>query len=124
MENTENLVIPGAPVSAGDTARIVYTPPAMPVCAPYTNIVMDASGDLKPTSAQAQGVCQKLDKTVAFLLHLFLGCWGIGDFYCGRIGRGIAKLLTGGGFFIWALIDAIRVLTGGYKPAANCIFVK
>ena len=123
MGNTENVVIPGAPVSASDTSRIVYIPPAMPVCAPYTNIVMDASGDLKPGSIQAQGACKELNKTVAFLLHLLLGYWGIGDFYCGRTGRGIAKLFTGGGFFIWALIDSIRVLTGSYKPASNYIFV-
>lgn len=123
MENTENVVIPGAPVSASDASRIVYTPPAMPVCAPYTNIVMDASGDLKPGSIQAQDACKELNKTVAFLLHLLLGYWGIGDFYCGRTRRGIVKFFTGGGFFIWALIDAIRVLTGSYKPASNYIFV-
>ena len=33
------------------------------------------------------------------------------DFYLGRPGRGVLKILTLGGFGVWALIDAIKVTT-------------
>ena len=47
------------------------------------------------------------NKTVAILLAWLF--WPAFDFYLGRPGRGIAKLLTLGGLGIWALVDAIRV---------------
>ncbi|WP_128379079.1 NINE protein [Streptomyces cavernae] len=46
-------------------------------------------------------------KIVAGLLQLFLGGLGIGRFYVGSVGVGVAQLLTCGGLGIWALIDAI-----------------
>lgn len=49
---------------------------------------------------------------VTWLLSLFLGVLGIDRFYLGKIGTGILKLITAGGFGIWALIDLILVLAG------------
>ncbi|MGW3630704.1 TM2 domain-containing protein [Streptomyces sp. NPDC005122] len=51
-------------------------------------------------------------KIVAGVLQLTLGTLGIGRFYMGSVGIGIAQLLTCGGFGIWALIDGIMLLTG------------
>jgi TM2 domain-containing membrane protein YozV len=45
----------------------------------------------------------------ALLLSLFLGGLGIDRFYLGYTGLGVAKLLTLGGFGIWALIDFIMI---------------
>jgi TM2 domain-containing membrane protein YozV len=50
-----------------------------------------------------------------FLLAYFLGIFGIDRFYTGEVGLGIFKLLTGGGFGLWAFIDVILVLTGVRK---------
>ena len=50
-------------------------------------------------------------KSTATVLAWLLGGLGVSDFYLGNIGKGIVKLLTLGGFGIWALIDAIKLLT-------------
>ncbi|MFA4840237.1 MAG: TM2 domain-containing protein, partial [Agrococcus sp.] len=47
-----------------------------------------------------------------WLLALLVGGLGIDRFYLGKIGTGIAKLLTLGGFGIWWLVDLIITLTG------------
>ncbi|MER7553269.1 MULTISPECIES: TM2 domain-containing protein [Streptomyces] len=50
-------------------------------------------------------------KVIAGVLQILLGGLGIGRFYVGSIGVGIAQLLTFGGLGVWALIDGILYLT-------------
>lgn len=52
---------------------------------------------------------------VAFLLSLFLGTLGVDRFYLGKIGTGVLKLITFGGFGIWALIDLILLIANKTK---------
>ncbi len=54
-------------------------------------------------------------KLVAGLLQLFLGGVGAGRWYLGDTGIAVAQLLTCGGLGIWALIDAIMILTGNVR---------
>ncbi|MET7685143.1 TM2 domain-containing protein [Streptomyces sp. NPDC005423] len=54
-------------------------------------------------------------KIVAGVLQILLGGLGIGRFYVGSIGIGIAQLLTFGGLGIWALIDGILFLTSNNR---------
>ncbi|GDY63326.1 hypothetical protein SAV14893_027190 [Streptomyces avermitilis] len=49
---------------------------------------------------------------MAGLLQLFLGSFGVGRFYMGSVGIGIAQLFTCGGLGIWALIDGVMLLAG------------
>ncbi|MDD9158407.1 TM2 domain-containing protein [Aliivibrio sp. S4TY2] len=54
---------------------------------------------------------------VAVLLCFFLGFIGAHRFYTGRIGLGIAQLLTLGGLGLWTLIDFILLLCGKLKDS-------
>lgn len=69
--------------------------------------------------AQAQVQYSMSDKRIlpAFLLCFFLGVLGIHRFYVGKIGTGIAQLLTFGGVGIWALIDLIIIVCGAFTDA-------
>lgn len=57
------------------------------------------------------------NKTVAILLSLFFGYFGVDRFYLGYTTMGAIKLVTGGGFGVLWLVDFIRLLTGSLKPA-------
>lgn len=52
---------------------------------------------------------------VTAMFSLFLGVIGVDRFYVGKVGTGILKLITIGGFGIWYLIDLILVYTGNMK---------
>ncbi|WP_112471148.1 TM2 domain-containing protein [Streptomyces triticisoli] len=58
-------------------------------------------------------------KIVAGVLQLFLGGLGIGRFYVGSVGVGIAQLLTCGGLGLWALIDGILFLVSNDRTDAQ-----
>ncbi|MFJ8106977.1 TM2 domain-containing protein [Streptomyces sp. NPDC096132] len=58
-------------------------------------------------------------KIVAGILTIFLGYLGIGRFYVGSVGIGIAQLLTCGGLGIWSLIDGILFLTSNDRTDAQ-----
>lgn len=58
---------------------------------------------------------------ICLLLCFFLGYLGIHRFYTGRIGTGIAMLLTCGGCGIWALIDLIMIILGKFENSEGRI---
>lgn len=57
------------------------------------------------------------NKLTAILLSIFTGVLGVDRFYLGYTGLGVAKLLTAGGFGVWAIIDLVMICTGSLRPA-------
>ena len=60
---------------------------------------------------------EQKDWMVALLLCLFAGVLGAHRFYVGKVGSGIAMLLTVGGCGIWTMIDLIMIITGSFKDS-------
>lgn len=50
------------------------------------------------------------DPTIALIISLVAGSVGIDRFYIGDVGLGVGKLLTCGGFGIWAIVDLFLIM--------------
>lgn len=50
------------------------------------------------------------DPTVTIIISILAGGFGIDRFYIGDTGLGVAKLLTCGGFGIWAIVDWFLIM--------------
>ncbi|WEK82883.1 MAG: TM2 domain-containing protein [Mycoplasma sp.] len=58
-------------------------------------------------------------RVVLILLSFFFGGLGVDRFYAGRVGLGVFKLLTAGGFGIWWLVDLILAIFGRMRDNEN-----
>ncbi|MFF4652665.1 TM2 domain-containing protein [Streptacidiphilus sp. ASG 303] len=77
-----------------------------------------APGAPQPVDANGRPLSDK-SKIVAGVLQLFLGGFGVGRFYTGHVGMGIAQLLTCGGLGVWALIDGVLFLVSNDRTDAQ-----
>jgi TM2 domain-containing membrane protein YozV len=59
---------------------------------------------------------KKLNWVLTLVMSIIFGTLGVDRFMMGKIGTGILKLLTWGGFGVWWLIDVILIATK-YKYA-------
>ena len=111
---------PGAPPAAGAYAPVPYQPTygSAPYSAAAYGMAPSAPFGVDPVTGIPSSEKSKL---VAGLLGIFLGSFGVGRFYMGNIGMGIAQILvtwlTLGIGAIWPLIDGIIILAGSPKDA-------
>ena len=52
---------------------------------------------------------RRKDPGTALVISLLWGVFGVDRFYIGDTGYGVGKLLTFGGFFLWAMIDWFKI---------------
>lgn len=108
------------------------TPPPAPQLPPNTGATPQPSAGLPTgasvpppsapwqsgaTSPGALGPASDKSFIATWLLSWLLGWFGVDRFYLGKIGTGIAKLLTLGGLGVWVLVDLIITLTGNATDA-------
>ncbi|HWL78552.1 Ltp family lipoprotein [Microbacterium sp.] len=106
-------VPPAAPAPAPD-ATPQYSAPQY--SAPqYSAPQYAAPGSPPPYQAPAAPGVPGKQFIAAWLLSYFLGVFGVDRFYLGKVGTGILKLITFGGFGIWWLIDLILILAGAAR---------
>ena len=74
-------------------------------------MIRDVNGGNYFPAGQMPGLFSTRDWTVALVLSIVLGTLGVDRFYLGQIGLGLLKLITMGGFGVWALIDIILIAT-------------
>ncbi len=98
-------------------------PPQTPMPWPYPGMPQGGYPGAMPTGRSPYPISPTPhSKLAAGLLSIFLGCFGVGNFYLGRTGRGVAQLmltLIGFLFFfigptiaiIWGLIEGILILS-------------
>ena len=127
----------GAPAGAGTA----YCPYCGQATAPGAVVCISCGRPLAVTVGVAPGQEQK-SKITAGLLGLFLGGFGVHNFYLGYTGRAVAQLviqivcvtLTGctmGFLFplimitpIWSLVESIMIFTGGINKDGKWIPLK
>ena len=106
---------PPPPAAAPPTAAVPAGPPVMQSPGGYP---MFANG--KPAVDEYGQPVRPYSRLAAALLCAFLGFRGVHRFYVGKIGTGIAIILTLGGFFgIWPLVDLIMILVGSFRDKEN-----
>lgn len=61
---------------------------------------------------------------IALALSVFVGEFGIDRFYMGKIGTGILKLITIGGFGVWWIIDIVLIASGHMRDSNNQLLTR
>lgn len=94
---------------------------------PGANVCTQCGAALNMAPAGAVGTSQK-SKMAAGLLGIFLGGWGVHNFYLGNTTRGIIQILvtcvTCGAGALWGLIEGIMILAGSINTDANGLPLK
>lgn len=98
-------------------AGLRYCPAPRAKACPIPSNSVPRNGVTYSTNIQGGRTMATKNKLTAILLSIFTGGLGIDRFYLGYTGLGVVKLLTMGGFGIWALIDLIMICTGSLRPA-------
>jgi serine/threonine protein kinase len=69
-------------------------------------------------------VASEKSKSMALVLSIVLGFAGADRFYLGQPALGILKLLTGGGVYVWWIMDIVSIAKGNMKDAEGRFLLK
>ena len=78
------------------------------------------NGSLKKSSNKEQNPIKR--KLILSFTCLLFGCLGVHRFLLRQWGSGFLQLFTMGGFYIWWIIDTIRIFTGNYPDSDGILF--
>ena len=78
-----------------------------PEAIPQLTEMLKKADDTKFNAVQST---QLKDPTMILIMAILLGGLGVDRFMLGQTGLGIAKLLTAGGCYLWALIDMFTAM--------------
>ena len=78
------------------------------------------NGSLKKSSNKEQNPIKR--KLILSFTCLLFGCLGVHRFLLRQWGSGFLQLFTMGGFYIWWIIDTIRLFTGNYPDSDGILF--
>lgn len=78
------------------------------------------NGSLKKSSNKEQNPIKR--KLILSFTCLLFGCLGVHRFFLRQWGSGFLQLFTMGGFYIWWIIDTIRLFTGNYPDSDGILF--
>lgn len=118
FDSTPPPPAPGAPApTAGSTPPPTWPTP-QPVAPGTTGPgAYSAPPASYPTPPNAPVGSSDKSFIATWLLSWLLGFFGVDRFYLGKIGTGVVKLITLGGFGVWWLVDLIITLTGNATDA-------
>lgn len=63
----------------------------------------------------------KKSKTLALVLCIFLGFFGVHRFYVGKIGSGILYAFTAGVFMIGWIVDIVNICRNRFTDGSGCL---
>ena len=81
------------------------------------------AGAAKPTVTATGELISPQSRAAAAVLCFFLGVIGVHRFYVGKIGTGVAQIVTLGGLGIWVLIDLITILVGSFRDIEERVLI-
>lgn len=78
-----------------------------------------ASAPVVPAENKTEDDAAQKHFLAVFFLSFMWGMFGVDRFYLGKIGTGILKLITFGGFGLWVLIDLVLIMSGSMRDRAG-----
>lgn len=84
---------------------------------PIVEVVVNKPEPVTPhrqPSAEPKREVSDCNGIVLLLLFLFLGIYGVHRFYAGKYFSALLYWFTCGGFFIWTIVDFLKIVTGNF----------
>lgn len=109
----------GAPMKNNACSYCHYSEPLEQRNVSENVVSNDVYTQSKGANAEYTVIVSPKKKKVALLLCIFLGFYGVHQFYVGKVGKGLLYLFTYGLFGFGWIIDIILISCGSFKDSGN-----